>query len=146
VGKTVLGHTWLLAMRFVQAQAEVALARGALEEALQFAGESIAAARQHGRVKYEVLGRQTHAQALAALGRTKEAIVALHAAVARARPVGDPALFLRVATALLAIEGDDALLAETQGTIDRMAAALPDELRRVFLNAEPVQLVVRLGH
>jgi tetratricopeptide (TPR) repeat protein len=146
VVQAVGAHIWLLSMRFVQAQAEVALARGALHDAIQFAEESIAQARECGRVKYEVFGMQTHAQALAALGRTKEAIVELQAAVERARPVGDPALFLRAATALLAIEGDDALMAETRATIDRIAAALPDELRRVFLDAEPVRLVAHLGH
>jgi hypothetical protein len=52
---------------------------------------------------------------------------------------------LRAAAALLAIEGDDALLAETRSTIDRMAAALPEDLRHIFLDAEPVKLVTRLG-
>jgi hypothetical protein len=59
--------------------------------------------------------------------------------------VGDPVLFLRVATGLLAIEGDDALLAETQGTIDRMTAPLPDDLRRIFVETKPVRLVARLS-
>jgi tetratricopeptide (TPR) repeat protein len=145
VVQTTGGHAWLVGMRFAQAQAEVALARGALEDATHAAIASVAAARQHGRVKYEVLGMQTHAQALAALGRTKEAIVNLRSAVERARPVGDPALFLRVASGLLAIEGDDELLAETRVTIDRMAAPLPDELRRIFLETEPVRLVARLS-
>jgi class 3 adenylate cyclase/tetratricopeptide (TPR) repeat protein len=145
VVQTSGAHTWLVGMRFAQAQAEVALARGAPRDALDFTAESVAAARRCGRVKYEALGLQTHAQALDALGRTREAIMELRSAVDRARPVGDPALFLRVASGLLAIEGDDALLAETQVTIDRIAAPLPDELRRIFVETEPVRLVARLS-
>jgi tetratricopeptide (TPR) repeat protein len=132
VTKALGGHGWLMTLRFAQAQAEVALARGAPDEALRFAEDGIAQAQRLGRVKYEVLGMQTHAQALAALGRTKEAIPELRRAVERARPVGDPALFLRTAAALLAIEGDDALLAETRAAADQIAAALPDDLRRIF--------------
>jgi tetratricopeptide (TPR) repeat protein len=144
VAKTVASHHWMLRMRFAQAQAEVALARGAPEEALRYAQDGVAQARQRGRPKYEVLGMQTHAQALHTVGRTKEAIAELRAAVERARPVGDPAMFLRAAAALLAIEGNDALLAETWATAGRMVSALPDELRGVFLDAEPTRLIARL--
>jgi tetratricopeptide (TPR) repeat protein len=145
VAQTVASHHWLLRMRFAQAQAEVALARGAPEEALRHAQDGLAQARQRGRPKYEVLGLQTQAQALHALGRTKEAIAEFRAALERARPVGDPATFLRVAAALLAIAGDDALLAETRATVERMAAALTDDLRCAFLDAEPARLVTRLS-
>jgi hypothetical protein len=52
---------------------------------------------------------------------------------------------LRVATTLLAIDGDDALLAETLGTVERISAALPNaELRKCFEAAEPVRLLVKL--
>jgi hypothetical protein len=135
------GHGWLMALRFAQAQAEVTLACGAPDDALRFAADGIAQAQQRGRVKYEVLGMQTYAQALAALGRTKEAVSELYDATERARSVGDPALFLSVAAALLAVEGNDALLAETQATVERIAAALPDDLRRIFLDAEAVRLI-----
>jgi transcriptional regulator with XRE-family HTH domain/tetratricopeptide (TPR) repeat protein len=145
VAKALGAHDWLMRLRFAQAQAEVALARGAPDEALRFAEDGIAQAKQRGRVKYEVLGMQAHARALAGLGRAKEAITELRRAVERARPVGDPALFLHTAAALLAIEGDDALLAETQAAVDQMAAALPDDLRRILLDAEPVRLITRLG-
>jgi hypothetical protein len=54
-------------------------------------------------------------------------------------------MFLRPASALLAIEGDAALLAEAQTTIERVAEALPQmELRRCFLEAEAVRPIVRL--
>ena len=52
------------------------------------------------------------------------------------RPVGDPALFLRAATGLLALDGDDALVAEAGAAAQRIVAALPDEpARRCFETA-----------
>jgi tetratricopeptide (TPR) repeat protein len=146
VTKASGSHGWLMALRFAQAQAEVALAREALDEALRFAEDSIAQARQRGRVKYEVLGLQTRAQALARQGRSKDAIGELRAAIALAHPMGDPALFLRVVSALLAIEGDDALLTEARATVERIATALPGDLRRTFLDTDTVRLVARLSH
>jgi hypothetical protein len=59
--------------------------------------------------------------------------------------IGDPALFLRVAAALLAIEGDDLLLAEARAAVERITQALPEELRRRFVDTEPVRLVARLS-
>jgi tetratricopeptide (TPR) repeat protein len=138
-------HGWLWTLRLIQAQAEIALGRGAHEQALQHAKEAIARSRTVGRVKYEVAGLQVRGQALAAQGHTREALDHLQSAVARARGTGDPAMFLRAAAALLAIDGDDALLAEARAAVDRIAGALPDaELRRRFLAAEPVRLVVRM--
>jgi hypothetical protein len=53
-------------------------------------------------------------------------------------------MFLRAAAALLAIDGDDALAAETRAAVTRIAEGLPDtEIRRRFLSAEPVRLVMR---
>jgi tetratricopeptide (TPR) repeat protein len=138
-------HGWLWRMRLAQVQAEIALGRGNLEDALQHAEEAIARSKAVGRVKYEVAGLQVRGQALAARGQTREALGHLQSAVARARGTGDPAMFLRAAAALLAIDGDDLLLAEARAAVERIAGALPDaELRRCFLAAEPVRLVVRL--
>jgi tetratricopeptide (TPR) repeat protein len=139
-------HHWLLALRFAQAQAEVRLEQGAFRNALLFTEISLSRAKQTGRLKYEVLGLQTQGEALAGLGRTKEAIPLLRTAVERARMIGDPALFLRVAAALLAIEGDDTLLAEAKAAVERIREALPDSLRRPFVETEPVRLVARLSH
>lgn len=90
-------HGWLWRLRFGQAQAEIALACGDYQSALQQAGHVITASRQLGRVKYEVAGLQARGQALAALGRAHEAIVDLESAVERARKTSDPAMFLRAA-------------------------------------------------
>ena len=63
-------------------------------------------------------------------------------AIILARPVGDPALFLRAATALLELEGDGDLAAEARAAAKQIAAALPDEpMRRRFAAAEPVRLL-----
>jgi tetratricopeptide (TPR) repeat protein/transcriptional regulator with XRE-family HTH domain len=139
-------HGWLWKLRFAQAKAEIALGLGSYEQALQHAEEALERSRALGRVKYEVAALQVRAQALAAQGRTREALDHLHAAVGRARGTGDPSMFLRPAATLLALDGDDALLAEARATVERIVAALPDaEIRRHFLAAEPVRLVARLS-
>jgi len=139
-------HGWLWRLRFVQAQAELAQARGDYEQALRWADEAIARSRKHGRIKYQVAGLQVRAQALASLGRQPAAIADLLSAVGQARATGDPAMFLRAAVALLAIDGTDALLAEARAVVERIARALPDvAMRRRFEEAEPVRMVVHLA-
>ena len=139
-------HRWLWQVRLAQAHAELALARGDWETALRWAEDAIARSRLRGRVKYEIAGLATRGQALAGYGRTEEAIATLQQAVALARPVGDPAMFLRVSSSLLALDGDDALLAEARAAVDRIIAALPTiDLVRHFQSAEPVRVVERLA-
>ena len=135
-------HGWLWQLRLTQARAEIALARGDAEEAQRRADESIEQSRRRERVKYEVAGLLTRGQALAVQGKGREAICDLRHAVALARPVGDPAMFLRAASALLALDGDGDLAAEARAATKRIAAALPDEeMRRRFEAAEPVRLL-----
>ncbi len=135
-------HGWLWRLRLAQARAEIALARGEWEEAIGFADDAIAQSILRGRVKYQVAGLETRAKALGALGRKHEAIAGLHSAVELARPVGDPAMFLRAAVSLLALDGNDALLAEARTTVRRIIGALPDEeMIRCFKAAEPVRVL-----
>jgi tetratricopeptide (TPR) repeat protein len=137
-------HGWLWSLRLAQARAELALARGNAQDVLHWAGRAIEQSRARRRVKYEVLGLTTRAQALVALGRTKAAIADLRRAVAAARPVGDPALRLRPLAELLAPDGDDALAVEAGSAIQRIRATLPHiELRRRFETAEPVRLAMK---
>ncbi len=139
-------HGWLWNLRFAQAQAEIALARGNYERALHHAEHVITRGRALGRVKYEVAGLQVRAQSLIMQGYTHAALVSLQAATTRARRTKDPAMFLRAASALLAIDGDDALATEAQAAVERIAQGLPDEaIRRRFLAAAPVRLVMRLS-
>jgi tetratricopeptide (TPR) repeat protein len=139
-------HGWLWKLRFALAHAELALARHAWEEALRWADEVVAQSRARGRVKYQVAGLGTRGQALAALGRTHGAIADLRRGVDLARPVGDPALFLRAASELLAVDGDDMLAVEARVVAERISAALPDHTMRYhFQNAKPLMLLQRLG-
>jgi class 3 adenylate cyclase len=139
-------HGWLWRLRLAQARAEVALARGDLAAARRWVDESIEQSRARGRVKYQAIGLATRAGVLAAGGRTKAARADLQRAVALARPVGDPALFLRAAAALLAIDGDDALLDEVRRSARRVESALPDDaMRRRFEAAEPLRRLARLA-
>jgi class 3 adenylate cyclase/tetratricopeptide (TPR) repeat protein len=138
-------HGWLWRLRFAQARAEIALARGDHEEALRCAEEAIAKSQATGRVKYQLAGLVTHGQALAALGRTKQGIADLRRAVELARGLGDPTVLLRAVAALLELDGNDALLSEARAAVQTIAAALPDEaMRRSFKVAEPARLVGRL--
>ncbi len=63
----------------------------------------------------------------------------LRAAVELAREVNDLALLLRTASLLLAVNGDDELLAEAGAAARRIASSLPDGLRVLFEAAEPVR-------
>src|SRR5260370_22400778 len=56
-------HDWLWRLRLCQAQAELALARGALDIAVVEAGEGIDQSRARRRPKYEALGLITRAHA-----------------------------------------------------------------------------------
>jgi hypothetical protein len=134
-------HGWLWKIRLAEARAELALARDTPQEALRWADEAIEQSRVRGRVKYQVVGLTTRAQALIDLDHTKEAIIDLRAAVTLSRPTGDSALFLRAAAGLIAVDGDDALADEAQAVVARIADNLPDlEMRLQFEHAEPVRL------
>ncbi|MBI4790725.1 MAG: hypothetical protein HY782_27165 [Chloroflexi bacterium] len=134
-------HRWLWELRFTQARAELALARYQWEEARAAAEEALARSRATNRVKYEVAALGTRAQALLALNRKGDAIADLKAAVELARPVGDPTMFLRAATARLHVQGDDALAAEARAAVRRIAASLPDEQTRLRFEAFQAELI-----
>ncbi|HEU5103567.1 MAG TPA: BTAD domain-containing putative transcriptional regulator, partial [Roseiflexaceae bacterium] len=80
VQKAVAWHGWLWRLRFCQARAEIALARGAAEQAIVLASEAFERSRRT-RAKYQVLALVTRAQALGQLGRTREAAGDLRTAV-----------------------------------------------------------------
>ncbi|HYW89071.1 MAG TPA: tetratricopeptide repeat protein, partial [Chloroflexota bacterium] len=125
-------HAWLWRLRLAQARAELALVRGDPERAIRHADAAIDQARGR-RPKYEALGLVTRASAMASLGRTPAALQTLRAAVDIARSLGDPALFLRGATALLAIDGDDGLAAEADSAAQHIVSHLPTpEMRERF--------------
>ena len=144
VEKAAGWHGWLWRLRLAEARAEIALARGDWEETIRLADDAVERSRGK-RVKYQALALGTRAQALDRLGRGKEAIADLGRAVELARPVGDPALFLRTAAALLALDGSDVLATEARAAAERIAGSLPgDEMRRCFGSSEPVSIIHRL--
>jgi tetratricopeptide (TPR) repeat protein len=133
-------HDWLWNLRIKQARAELACAREDWADALLRVDEAIQKSSARSRLKYVVQGRETRGRIFAGLGKTKEAINDLRQAVAGARAMGDPALFLRAALTTLRVDGDDALLVETRATARRIFTALPnDEMRNRFRNASAVQ-------
>jgi class 3 adenylate cyclase/tetratricopeptide (TPR) repeat protein len=145
VEKAAGWHGWIWKIRLAEARAELALARADFEEALRRAGDAIELNRGR-KVKYHAAAVSTRAKALHALGRTREAISDLRRLLEFVRSLDDPAMFLRAAPALLAIEGDDDVAAEARAAADRIAGALPDQtLRHRFASAEPVRLVRKLA-
>ena len=137
-------HGWLWRLRFATAKGELALARGAWDEAARVAEEIIVQSRRVGRVKYQARGLEIRALALATLGRVHEAMALLHNAVDLVRSTEDPAMFLRAATALLSLSGDDALFVEARARAQAIVQALRDEdLIRGFLTAEAVRPLMR---
>ena len=127
-------HRWLWELRLAQARAEIALARQDWDAALDWSAKSIAESQVRGRVKYNVAGLVVHAQALAAIGRKTDALAELKRAVSVARPVGDPALFLRAGLALIALEPDGQIFAEAKRTARKIMSELPDEMQTRFQN------------
>jgi class 3 adenylate cyclase/tetratricopeptide (TPR) repeat protein len=134
-------HQWLWQVRLQQAGAEIACAARDWRKALADAEAAVAQSRARGRAKYLVMGLETRARALTGLGRRVEAVKDLQRAVQLARKMGDPALFLRAATTLLTVAGDDSLLQETRSTAQRIRDELEPEMRRQFESADPVRLL-----
>jgi class 3 adenylate cyclase/tetratricopeptide (TPR) repeat protein len=140
IARAMGSHEWLWKVRLAEARAEIHLVRREFQDAIHCAGSVVEQSLAGGRRKYQALGLSIRAQAVQGLGRAKEGLADLRAAVELARTLGDPALFLRVAIPLLALDGDDELLAAARSTAKRIAQALPDaELRHCFESAEPVQ-------
>jgi class 3 adenylate cyclase/tetratricopeptide (TPR) repeat protein len=143
VEKAAGSHGWMWRLKLAEARAELALAHGDYEKALDLVQKAISQSQAYGRMKYQAYGLETHAKALAGLGRKKEAITQARAAVDLIRPIGAPALFLRAAVELINLDGDDELLAEAHATAQRIMAALPDdEMRQAFTAPEPVRAVM----
>jgi tetratricopeptide (TPR) repeat protein len=140
-------HGWLWRLRLAQTRAEIALARAEWDAAVQWASDAVEQSVARGRRKYEALALGARGQALAKRGRTVQALVDLRAAVNVARTTGDPALFLRTAALLLALESSESLLAECRSAVAQIASNLPDaSMRQRFAAAEPVRMLGPLIH
>ena len=74
----------------------------------------------------------------------REASAELRRALELARPGGNPALLLTVASQLLVLDGDDEVAREARAAVEAIIEALPnDEMRARFAAAEAVQVVRR---
>jgi hypothetical protein len=131
-------HGWLWRLRLAQAHAELAVARGDWNQALEHAEDSIQRSIASGRVKYQVAALGARAAARAALGREDDAITDLRRGVDLARASGDPAMLLRALLPLAARRPDEDVTKEAQAVRDRIAAALPESMRPAFLAAQPL--------
>jgi DNA-binding winged helix-turn-helix (wHTH) protein/tetratricopeptide (TPR) repeat protein len=139
-------HEWLWRLRLTQARAELALARGAFDEAIATATETIEQSRTRGRPKYEALGLIIRARGLYAIARTHSAIADARCAVDVAGTTGDPALLLIALDVLLELDGSDELADRARAVTDRVHDALPDEgMRGDFRGSEVVRRIRRRG-
>ena len=131
-------HGWLWRIRLSQARAELALARGDWQAAIDAAEDTIQQSVER-RPKYRVLSTITAARARFALGQQSAAAQQVMAAVAMARNLDDPAVTLRALRAHVEIAGDDALAAEAKAVTQRMLAEISDKrLRSRFLASDLV--------
>jgi hypothetical protein len=130
-------------MRFAQAQAEISLARGDLEKAVQFAEYSLHQSQVTGRIKYQAAALETRGKVLVLTGKKrKEGIEELQKAIQLVRPVQDPAMFLRAAHALLCVERDKKLFDEVSGVVRQIKESLlKTPLYRPFEESEPVRML-----
>jgi hypothetical protein len=146
-----VAHPWhrgIWEVRLSQVRAELALARQ--DRSLAIEEAATAAARSHAlpRPKYEALALITSARALGELHRTREAVANARRAIAFARRTGDPALLLLALDVLLALDGDDALLAEARTLIGGITAALAaadETMRSCFVTSEIVRRIQTLS-
>jgi tetratricopeptide (TPR) repeat protein len=141
-GATATGgwHQWLWQLRLAQARAELALARGASDVAIELATEAIEASRARRRPKYEALAFMTRARSLQRVAKSKAAIADARQAVKIAATVADPALHLLILDTLIALDGSDELAAQAHAVRDQVLDALPDDMMRAtFLASDVVQ-------
>lgn len=135
-------HQWLWQLRLTQAEAELALARGAFDEAITAATDSVEQSQIRGRPKYETLALITRARALHARNRTGDAIADSKRALRIAESIEDPALTVLAADALLVVDGTDDLLRRANAVINQIHSALPDDvMRRCFIDSDVVQRI-----
>jgi tetratricopeptide (TPR) repeat protein/predicted Ser/Thr protein kinase len=138
-------HGWLWRLRFSQACAELALARGDYAASIEEARHTIDQNPARVRPKYKALGLMTRARARLAQRDKAGAIEDAAQAVAAARPTGDPSLLLQTLALLLELDGTDDLAVEARVSVERVLRSLSDQtLRKRFLESAPVRTTLRL--
>ncbi len=140
-------HGWLWKMRLTQAHAEIELALGNGQKAIQFAEQSLRQSQMTGRLKYHAAALETRGKARILTGKKKsEGIGDLRKAIRLTRSVQDPLMFIRPAYALLCIEKNEALLAEANRVVMQIKESLArTPLYRPFKQSELVRKLSQLG-
>jgi tetratricopeptide (TPR) repeat protein len=130
-------HGWLWRLRFCQARAELALARGDWQGAIAAATEGITNSEARSRPKYVALGYGTRAQARYRSGDRAEALLDADRGLAVSRGLSDPAVHLKALLCRIEIEGTDDLANEARTCREQILSNLDDTaLRDRFLSSE----------
>jgi class 3 adenylate cyclase/tetratricopeptide (TPR) repeat protein len=135
-------HQWLWVTRLARAKAEVALAAGRHDDAIELAGAAIEIAARYYRRKYVVTSRIVLGRALHKAGRLHEAGETLQRALAEAERLKHPATIWNAAARLAQAAyaaGDDAgsqrAHSRARVEVERFAAGLSDARRERFAAA-----------
>jgi hypothetical protein len=124
-------HGWIWRSRLAVLFAEIFAARGEWELALTHAESCIRGCQVLQRVKYRLLAEHVRARALAALGRRDDAVASARASLDEARRYEDPAMLLRAAAALIALDRDVRARDDIAECAARIERGLPLESSRV---------------
>jgi len=149
VVSTPAWERWLLGTRMAATRAEIALASGDLDGAVEWATRAIDMAGTAHRAKYDAVARAALGAALVGLGRRDEGVRELRAAVGVADALGSPTGRWRARAALgraLATAGsdDDAARAYAEATsiVRDVAGGLSPQRAARFIDAPAVAEVV----
>jgi class 3 adenylate cyclase/tetratricopeptide (TPR) repeat protein len=140
---------WLVGCRLAATRAEMALAMGRLDEAIEWAHKTIELCLPVRRVKYEIVGRIVLGQAMVVSGKPADAIAGLRLALEQSDRLGSPPLRWRGSAAMgkaLYATGDDAgaerAFSDASTLIQDVAAGLAPERSVRFLAAEPIREIL----
>jgi predicted Zn-dependent protease len=137
--------------RLMTAKAQIDLAAGRTEAAVEEARRAIEQASRYHRLKYVCLSRLVLGEALLVQGRHEESVQETRAALAEADRLGHPptqwragALLGRTLAAVADDDGAETAFKGARQTLERFADGLSAERRERFLAAAPVQEVLTL--
>jgi tetratricopeptide (TPR) repeat protein len=140
---------WVVASRLAATRAEMVLAMGRMDDAIDWARKAIELCIPVHRVKYEIVGRIVLGQALLASGKATDALADLKLAVEQADRLDNPLLRWRARGALgksFYGIGDDGgaerAFTEASTIIQEVASGLAAERSTRYLDAEPVREVL----
>lgn len=142
-------HEWLVRGRVLAARAEIELAAGRSEAAIEAAGVALEDAERYGRLKYAVASRLARAEAQLALGRPDAAVEECRRTVEDAERLSHPPTLRRARATLaraLYAAGDDGgaetAWLEARRGVEEVAEGLEESRRVRYLSSAPVAEVL----